>query len=108
MAGQLIVHFKKDDTREVDLAQIFGDDVPESDRILKERVESYYDDLGRGSLSGYVVTRANENILIRPEAVFGMKKDAASLWFLFRLVSPALFIGLLSGLIIAALLFIGR
>jgi len=71
MAGQLIVHFKNDDTREVDLAQIFGDDVPESDRILKERVESYYDDLGRGSLSGYVVTRANENILIRPEAVFG-------------------------------------
>ena len=108
MAGQLIVHFKKDDTREVDLAQIFGDDVPENNIVLVSRVEDYYDDLGRGSLSGYVVTRANGNILVRPEAVFGKNKDAASLWFLFRLVSPALFIGLFVGLLIAALFLVGR
>ena len=108
MAGQPIVHFKKDDTKEVELSQIFGDNIPDTDHALIARIELYYDDLGRGSLSSYVVTRANGNILIRPEAVFGMKKDTASLWFLFRLVSPALFIGLLAGLLIAALLFIGR
>lgn len=86
MAGQLIVHYKKDDTKEVELAQIFGGDVPESDRVLKERVEDYYDDLGRGSLSSYVVTRANDNILIRPEAVFG-KLKAVMFWLIVGLVT---------------------
>src|SRR3972149_5849507 len=100
MAGQLIVHFKKDDTREVDLSQIFGDDVPESDRILKERVEDYYDDLGRGTLSGYVVTRANENILIRPEAVFGYSTQWECVGFLafvaWVYLTLALFVFILS------------
>ena len=82
MAGQLIVHFKKDDTREVSLAQVFGEDIPDTDRALVERIELYYDDLGRGSLSSYVVTRSNGNILIRPEAVFGYSTQWECVGFL--------------------------